>query len=192
VYLAVRGLFGPRQIQALLGIGEAELASYGLLLPEAGGPRGQTLPAALEEFEFTHYLQNQLLRDTDVMSMAHSVETRVPYLDHRLVEYALGLPISSRLAGSGPKPLLVRALGDALPPAVWSRPKMGFTFPFASWMRERADELRAVSLERKAGLEPKAVEGVWNGFTAGRLHWSRVWALVVLARFDAGRRKGGA
>jgi asparagine synthase (glutamine-hydrolysing) len=192
VYLAVRGLFGPRQIQGLLGIGEAELASYGLLLDEAGGPGGRTLPAAIERFEFAHYLQNQLLRDTDVMSMAHSVETRVPYLDHRLVEYALALPISSRLAGGGAKPLLVRALGDALPRAVSSRPKMGFTFPFAPWMRQRADELRAVSLERKAALEPKAVEGVWDGFTAGRLHWSRVWALVVLARFDAGRRKGAA
>ena len=188
MYLTVRGLFGPRQVQALVGISQAEMESYGPPLPEAGGAGSQPLPEALEGFEFTHYLQNQLLKDTDVMSMAHSVETRVPFLDHRLVEYVLGLPIGSRLAGGAPKPLLVRALGDALPPAVWRRPKMGFTFPFAPWLSERAAELRAVSLERTAALDPKAVEGVWTGFMAGRLHWSRAWALVVLARFDAGRR----
>jgi asparagine synthase (glutamine-hydrolysing) len=141
--------------------------------------------------EFRHYLQDQLLKDTDVMSMAHSVEVRVPFLDHRLVEYAVGLPARIKLAGATPKPLLLAALGDLLPSETWDRPKMGFTLPFAPWLRRRAPELRAQSLEG-GSLGRKAVERVWDGFEAGRLHWSRAWALVVLARFAAGRNKAAA
>ena len=120
------------------------------------------------------------------MGMAHSVEIRVPYLDHRLVEYVLGLPASCKLARGIPKPLLVRALGEDLPPEIWARPKMGFTFPFDPWMRAHADELAAISLDQKL-LQPGAVKAVWEAFRAGRLHWSRPWALVVLAPFDARR-----
>jgi asparagine synthase (glutamine-hydrolysing) len=181
-YLAVRGLFGPGEVCELLGIGEAELARLGPPLADgAGEPSGATV----EALEFTHYLQDQLLRDTDVMSMAHSVEVRVPYLDHPLVDYVRGLPAAVRRGGAGPKALLVRALGDALPREVWDRPKMGFTLPFA-WLRERAGELRAASAER-SGLERRAVEAVWDRFGAGRVHWSRPWALAVLAGFGGGR-----
>ena len=90
-----------------------------------------------------------------------------------------------------PKPLLLAALGDLLPSETWDRPKMGFTLPFAPWLRRRAPELRARSLEGGC-LGRKAVERVWDGFEAGRLHWSRAWALVVLARFAAGRDKAAA
>ena len=189
LYLAVRGLFAPE-------------AGPGPARDQSGGARGVRVPAsrdaerpaaaeALQFFEFAHYLQNQLLKDIDVMSMAHSVETRVPFLDHRLVEHVLGLPVEARLAGGAHKPLLIRALGDALPRDVWDRPKMGFTFPLGAWLRQRADELRAECLERTL-LERKAVEAVWDGFADGRLHWSRAWALVVLARFAAVRKTRAA
>src|SRR5262249_52349092 len=133
-----------------------------------------------------HYLQDQLLKDTDVMSMAHSIEVRVPYLDHALVEWVVGLPRSVKLRGGPHKPLLVAALAD-LPRDVWDRPKMGFTLPLAPWMRRRASELEAVSLDAKL-FERRAVERVWRGFRAGRVHWSRAWALVVLARVRAARK----
>jgi asparagine synthase (glutamine-hydrolysing) len=188
VYMAVRGLFGPRRVQDLLGISRGELEAYGSPLPDTERPAAAE---ALQFFEFAHYLQNQLLKDIDVMSMAHSVETRVPFLDHRLVEHVLGLPVEARLAGGAHKPLLIRALGDALPREVWDRPKMGFTFPLGPWLRQRADELRAVCLEGTL-LERKAVEAVWDEFVGGRLHWSRAWALVVLARFAAGRKMRAA
>jgi len=188
LYAAVRGLYGPREVQALLGIGPGELEAHGPLLTDGTAARG---PAAFRALEFTHYLQDQLLKDADVMSMAHSVEARLPYLDHRLVEHVLALPERTRLAGDGPKPLLLRALGGALPREVWDRPKMGFTLPFASWMRRRAGELRELSLEGSL-LDRAAVVDVWAAFAAGRAHWSRPWALVALGGWLAAREKVAA
>ncbi len=189
-YLAARGLFGPRQIQELVGIGSAELDALGpAFTPLAGASRG--VLDAFERLEFAHYLQNQLLKDTDVMSMAHSLEVRVPYLDHRLVECVAALPAGIKLGRDRPKALLLDALGEALPRAVWDRPKMGFTLPFDPWMRQRAGELEAQTLESKK-FERRAVETIWRKFRAGRVHWSRPWALLVLAAFDAARRQRAA
>ncbi len=187
VYLLVRGVFSPKQIQDLLGIGQAEFEAWGPALPPVDDGRiGGTL-GAFERLEFTHYLQSQLLKDADVMSMAHSIETRVPYLDHRLVEYVMGLPPALKLDGDRPKPLLLAALGDSLPQEVWDRPKMGFTFPFDLWMRQRAEDLESASTSTK-WLQRSAVEAIWREYKAGRVHWSRPWTLVVLAAFDACRK----
>jgi asparagine synthase (glutamine-hydrolysing) len=129
-------------------------------------------------FDFEHYLQNQLLKDIDVMSMAHSVETRVPFLDHRLVEFVAGVSDKEKLRNGMNKPLLVKALGDDLPKEVWNRSKMGFTFPFGEWMKEQEDELEARSIEQKL-FDPHAVREVWKEFSQGRAHWSRPWATMV-------------
>lgn len=182
-YLLFRGLFAPRQIQNLLGIGEKEFDSTTQSLNLH--PIFTQSPNLLQSFvffEFNHYLQNQLLKDTDVMSMAHSVETRVPFLDHRLVEYVAGVPAGLKLGNGMNKSLLVKAMGEDLPSEIWDRPKMGFTFPFGEWMRERSDELKAGCLETKM-LDRKAVEAAWKGFGEGRAHWSRPWAMVVASHF---------
>ncbi len=191
VYLLVRGVFSPRQIQDLLGIGQAEFEAWGPALPPVNDARGGGMLGSFGRLEFTHYLQNQLLKDTDVMSMAHSIETRVPYLDHRLVEYVMGLPPALKLDRDRPKPLLLEALGDALPREVWNRPKMGFTFPFELWMRQRAEDLEAASASTK-WLQRTAMEAIWRGYKAGRIHWSRPWTLVVLAAFEACRKQNAA
>jgi asparagine synthase (glutamine-hydrolysing) len=117
--------------------------------------------------------------------MAHSVEMRVPFLDHRLVERVLSVPTRFKLDPQRPKPLLLDVLDGRIPRAVWNRPKMGFTFPMARWMRQRAPELRAASLSSKL-LDPRAVDRVWDGFCRGRDEWSRPWALYVLSQFEAG------
>jgi asparagine synthase (glutamine-hydrolysing) len=195
VYLLFRGLFVPNQIQKLLGLGETEMKNYGVALPGGSGstngsvngsPVGSTNGSGslLDSFvinEFQHYLQNQLLKDTDCMSMAHSIETRVPFLDHKLVEYAFGLPSESKLNGGMNKPLLIKALGNDLPREIWDRPKMGFTFPFASWLRASSDEYQTRSA---SGIfDNREVEKVWAGFSQKRFHWSRPWALMVLEQF---------
>jgi len=184
LYLLFRGLFAPRRIQDLLGISEAELGPYISQPPTSAlkSPTPASLLASFALFEFGHYLQNQLLKDIDIMSMAHSIETRVPFLDHRLVEYVAGLPDRVKLRRGVNKPLLVKALGADLPREVWKRPKMGFTFPFGEWMKERADELQARSLEQKI-FDRRAVECVWDEFKKGRAHWSRPWALVTSQTF---------
>ncbi len=190
LYLMVRGLYRPRQVSGLLGISPSELDAYGPPLPDPARAPGSPPGRSFELQEFGHYLQNQLLKDTDLMSMAHSVEARVPFLDHRLVEYVASLPARAKLAGGPHKPLLLRAMGGAVPREVWDRPKMGFTFPLAPWMAQRAAELRAQSLEG-GRLDARAVGQVWDDFEAGRVHWSRPWALVVLSRLESERGQGG-
>ena len=130
------------------------------------------------------YMHHQLLRDTDVMSMAHSLEVRVPFIDRQLVETVLRLPERVLRAGAGPKPLLRRAVGDLLPAMVTQRTdKRGFTFPFGDWLRTtlRPDIQAALDQVKARGwLNPAAVDAVWKEYEAGRAHWSRVWALVAL------------
>lgn len=135
--------------------------------------------------ELSTYLQNVLLRDTDQMSMAHALEVRVPFLDHDLVEFALGVNDRVKYPHS-PKKLLVESLGDLLPPEVVNRPKMGFTLPWEQWMRnELRDfcESRITKLGARAEFRQNAVLALWNRFLAHdkRMNWSRVWNLVVLA-----------
>jgi len=188
VYHLVRGLFPRAIVRDLLGASEGDLEAAAPALTGDARAGAGDLREALTRLEFSHYLGDQLLRDTDVMGMAHSIEARVPYLDHRLVETVLGLPAALKLDRARPKPLLLDALGDRLPREIWDRPKMGFTFPMAAWMRERAADLERLCLEDKR-LQRPAVEAVWRAFAAGRSHWSRPWALLVLARFGPDRRE---
>jgi len=80
------------------------------------------------------YLRNQLLRDVDAVSMAHSLEVRVPFLDHRLVEYVAQLPSSVKFKHGHAKYLLVEAVRELLPKEVFQRKKMGFSFPIGIWL----------------------------------------------------------
>jgi asparagine synthase (glutamine-hydrolysing) len=196
-YWLIRGLFAPREIKRLLPDSEP----VEMELPRNGSGFSTDRLAYLET---KLYLQNQLLKDTDVMSMAHSVEARVPFLDHRLVEYVARVPSAMKLVLSPsfssaslraglrvnsaeaidsqtPKLLLVKALGDQLPREIVYRPKQGFTFPFAQWIKQYNRELR--QMIAKNGLDVKAANEVWERFLRGQVHWSRPWALVVLARW---------
>ena len=83
------------------------------------------------------YLQNTLLRDNDVMSMAHSLEVRPLLLDHKLAEHALALPPEAKIRNGQMKSALVDAVSDLIPAACWQRPKEGFELPFATWMNGR-------------------------------------------------------
>ncbi|MHB2020396.1 MAG: asparagine synthase-related protein, partial [Candidatus Xenobia bacterium] len=130
---------------------------------------------------FEHYLQDQLLKDADCMSMRHSIELRVPYLSHRLVAFVASLPAAIKLDSHRPKPLLLDAVPE-LPEVVWRRPKMGFTLPMQRWLQQDADAMREESMAADI-LDPREVGTVWEGFLRGRVHWSRPWALLVLARF---------
>jgi len=137
------------------------------------------------------YMLNTLLRDSDSMSMAHGFELRVPFLDPDLVRKVFSLPGGSKRAQNCPKPLLVRALTNALPKSIVHRRKQGFTLPFEHWMR---DEMRVPIEAGLTGsssgplasvLNPHAVGEVWSQFMAGQTSWSRPWALHVLDRWCA-------
>ncbi len=81
------------------------------------------------------WLPDDLLLKADKMTMANSLELRVPFLDHRLIEYAANLPDASKLGKQGGKTLLRHAMRGVLPDAIIDRPKKGFPVPIASWLR---------------------------------------------------------
>lgn len=128
--------------------------------------------------ELGFYMRSVLLRDSDVMSMAHSIELRVPFLDHRLVAHAL----TNDLAGNSTKHELLRSFSDVLPPRTLGRAKQGFELPMDSWLRgvlrEFCDEGLSY-LDREAVLSVPTSE-FSRRFHSGQLSWTRFWQLVVL------------
>ena len=147
----------------------------------------------ISRLELKGYMTNTLLRDTDAMSMAHSLEVRVPFVDTKLVDYVLSLPGEWKMSrNSVPKPLLADALADLLPRDFLARPKMGFTLPFEKWLQrnlrtEVSSVLRDPRRVTMSGLEVKTVEKVWDEFLQKprAVGWSRPWSLYVLAQWCA-------
>lgn len=130
--------------------------------------------------ELANYLPNQLLRDTDCMSMAHALEVRVPLLDEYVVDAALRVPMDAqrrtgkmRLASAVAPDLVVRA----------GAPKKTFTLPFELWLRgplaNRAREAMHHLATPDSGVAPAALDDVWSRWWHGRGHWRTVWGLAV-------------
>ncbi len=137
--------------------------------------------------EMSTYMQNVLLRDADQMSMAHALEVRVPFLDHRLIEYVLGVNDDAKYPHS-PKELLTSSFADLLPKEIIDRPKMGFTFPWAIWMRNEMKtfcEENIASLSQIENLDADAAMQLWKRFLNQDTYitWSRIWPLVVLGHW---------
>ena len=182
VYYGVRGFFAPEQVGRLLGLTTTEInrvVEEAIAEVHPPGANGFFRPAGLNYIEVKRYLHDQLLRDTDVFSMAHSIEVRVPFLDHEVVEYAAGLPDSMKLAAGTNKPVLVRAVADDAVAQAGARRKMGFTFPMDKWMKAQSGALGDMA-RRAPGVDRKEAQRLWGAFEHGRLHWSRAWAMVVL------------
>jgi asparagine synthase (glutamine-hydrolysing) len=166
------------------------------MLDCAGLPNGTTpfecpvqLPddyARISWAELTGYMRHMLLRDADQMSMAVSLELRVPFLDHELVEYVLGLPAAEKKRYPGPKGLLVEACRDLLPPSVYQRPKSGFVLPMRAWMlgplASFVDKGVREIIAREL-LPEDFVNDISRAFRKERLHWTRLWSVVVLGHF---------
>jgi len=132
-------------------------------------------------------MRNTLLRDADSMSMAHSLEVRVPFLDHELIGYVASLPGHAK--GSRPKALLINAFADVLPQEIVDRPKQGFMLPFEHWLRgEMKGSVEEALTSHKVGawsewIRTAAVESIWRAFEAGRTSWTRPWSLYVLQKW---------
>jgi len=188
-YFFARALFAPAQAAELLG-GRAESWS--------GAAAGRWLEETVRQAESLHgaariswlelrtYMASTLLRDTDGMSMRHSLEVRVPFLDHPLVEYALSVADGSAIGGDErPKALLIAALGDLLPAEVVNQRKRTFTLPWEEWMRGAlrgrvAKAFSEWSPRLEAFVPAASARGVWESFLTGRTSWSRPWALYIL------------
>jgi asparagine synthase (glutamine-hydrolysing) len=136
--------------------------------------------------ELTGYMRRMLLRDADQMSMAVSLEMRVPFLDHELVEYVVGLPAAVKKRYPGVKGLLVEACRDLLPASVYERPKAGFVLPMKHWMlgplASFVEEGVRETVARKL-LPQTFVDEMIGAFRRERLHWTRLWSIVVLGHY---------
>jgi asparagine synthase (glutamine-hydrolysing) len=194
-YRTLRGFFMPSEWPAIVGpaIADAPAAAERLAAVEeemfaAAGPESPA--AAVARMETRGFLRSQLLRDIDAMSMAHSLEVRVPFVDHEL-QHAIWPALGQHPRLLRGKRLLHESLAHRLPAAVVNRPKQGFTLPFDAWMRRELrdstrDGLRALSHE--GWLNDSAPDAIWSAFERGQAHWSRAWGLAMLGRFLAEAR----
>ncbi len=187
-YFYVRALFTPEQAAKLLRGAplEAVQQPWRAWLEETTR-QAERLDsfAAVSCLEMRSYMVNTLLRDTDAVSMSHSLEVRVPLLDHKLVEFVLRLPRSAKHRRGIPKALLIESLGDLLPEDVVRQRKRTFTFPWERWLRGAlggrvAAGLADLTPALRPFLDQEAVCRIWQDFLAGRTSWSRPWSLYVL------------
>ena len=138
------------------------------------------------------FLPDNVLEYTDKMSMAVSLEVRVPYLDYRVVEHAHSLPFNYKLKAGNSKRILKETFADLLPAANVRGPKKGFNFPLATWMRDRFDSY----FERQMTRESVRANGLFNWeyiqtlrqqHRAGKKDNS--YPLFALIMFDAWQQK---
>lgn len=141
-----------------------------------------------------NYLQNQLLRDVDAVSMAHSLEVRVPLLDTEIIDFALALPDSAKLgahssadptyAQSGAKRILIDAARDLLPPGLLSKPKRGFSLPHDAWLRGPLRDIleettNRQTVESRGLFDSACVDATRRAFLSGNASWSLPWTLMM-------------
>ncbi|MEM9052457.1 MAG: asparagine synthase (glutamine-hydrolyzing) [Bacteroidota bacterium] len=187
IYPYSREVVDEAEGREMLTFDGVEKSVYNIVKALVGyGSKGFSLPilSHVTVAEIATYLENILLRDTDAMSMAHSLEVRVPFLDHELVSMVLGVSDMHKYPHS-PKKVLVDALGEDLPAEIVHRPKMGFTFPWAIWMRSDLKEFCG-DMIHQLGKRDEFVDATlqkrWNAFLKGdsKVTWSRIWHLCVL------------
>ena len=175
-YLFLRGMVSPHLSSKILGRNIKNI--YGALsnLKIENYPRNydNNLAAFLET---NVYMENQLLKDIDYMSMWHSLEVRVPFLDKEILSLMHSISPSIKFNGKVPKYLLVKAFEDILPQGIINRKKQGFTFPLSIWLKQNIDMFKPML------PDTPVTNNILNQFLEGRIHWSRLWALIVYKQF---------
>lgn len=174
LYLFLRGQFAPTAIAKQLNATEKEVwdvLQSAPVLPDIHRLNEQNQASWME---INLYMQNQLLRDADVMSMAHGIEIRVPFLDHAFQKYCMSLAPEVKYDAKLPKALLIQAFKKELPEPVWNRPKMGFSFPFTEWFAESS----FVKENFQEG-GPQQQQN-YQQFLSGDLHWSQLLSLLII------------
>jgi asparagine synthase (glutamine-hydrolysing) len=183
-YLDAVSLFPRQPLRDVLADADAARVDIGLLADQDLDPLSQ-----LQDLDLNTYLPGDILTKVDRMSMANSLEARVPLLDHPLVEFACSLPPDHRFRDGETKYLLKRALEGRVPADVLTRPKQGFAVPLESWFLGSVpgffrDELADTSWLAGIGIQRAEVGRLLDRFAATRRrdYCDRLWALLVLNR----------
>lgn len=194
LYQRAYALFLPDFQRELLG-GAANGALADGLSPAMrarllGETRSRSPLSAISVMEQRLFLGERLLRDSDAVSMAASIELRLPLVDQALFEQIDGLPDGVRYHPLGRKAMLRRIGLEGLDPALFERPKSGFVLPYDRWIRlglgkEMDRTMRDPEALKPVGLDPEPVRRLWQAYLDGApgIYWSRVWALYVLVRW---------
>ena len=136
-------------------------------------------------FDFETYLPEDVLTKVDRMSMAHSIESRVPLLDNNVIDFAATLPASLKIHNGRRKHILKESVRDLLPPGIADRKKQGFGVPLGVWFRGSlsdvfSDVLRSERTRQRGYFEPAFVDRMVQEHLAGtRDHTLRLWQLMV-------------
>ena len=195
-YFFARTLFPPGQLERIIeprfrpstvnadGV-TLDPTWLGWLERTVGEARKLPAVAGVSWLEMRTYMTSTLLRDTDAVSMAHSLEVRVPLLDTPLVEFIGSLPDAARHRPSAQKALLLEALGDLMPQQILAQRKRTFTLPWEEWLRGPLRSRMEASFADPAPplaayLCAGGARSVWTDFLAGKTTWSRPWSLYVL------------
>jgi asparagine synthase (glutamine-hydrolysing) len=168
LYLMNRGLNTVERSAQLTGIDQKKIEDALSHIHVPAGIDYSSLNAN-SAMEMQLYMKNQLLKDSDCMSMWHGLEIRVPFMDKELVEAVNSIAPQVKYRGIIPKSLLIESFATLLPAEIWNRKKQGFTFPFAYWLKT-SEQLRP---------ENQVEKNVFGQFNSGKAHWSRYWAVKV-------------
>jgi asparagine synthase (glutamine-hydrolysing) len=172
---------------------ESELCKVWLGADNAGEMLGRlTLadpglyPRLYSRLTLNYFLRNQLLRISDWAGAYYGLDIRLPFLDNNVVGWALRLPPEFKTGAY--KPVLVRAVGDLLPPEIITRPKKGFELPLREWMRDELRQDVADVLRRPPDIvadiiDSHEIQQIWNEFQSTGERWGRPWALYTLCRW---------
>ena len=175
-YLFLRGFYIPETIAKILNINNKEIDELFEAFPIDKKVSQLNGAERASWFETHIFMQNQLLKDTDFMSMSHGIEVRVPFLDQNFLE-TIGSIAPQRRFPAEKKGLLIEAFKNILPEAVWNRPKMGFSFPLQQWFIKGGQ----ISNEEVYADNQFAIQQIQK-FKAGKMHWSKAFALYQVFR----------
>jgi asparagine synthase (glutamine-hydrolysing) len=190
-YFFTRTLFPPQDVTRLLHSSSAVWADsswWRWISDAAADTTNMDRFTSVSWLETRSYLVDMLLRDTDTMSMCHSLEVRVPFLDDPLVRTALSCPETAKNKKGARKALLIEAVGDLLPKNATQQAKRTFTLPWEVWLRgplraQVESGLRNCDAAVASIIDIREVKTVWEDFLAGRTSWSRPWGIFVLSEW---------
>jgi len=168
-YLLNRGLFVPSDISKILDVDVKTINKELKKLPMPVNLVNCSKGNKNSLFELYLYMGNQLLKDSDIYSMWHSVELRVPFLDKELIQLALSISPEIKYGNSQKKFLLIEAFKDDLPVEIWNRKKRGFTFPLETWFNQ-------IPIFKNNYYVPK----IWQKrFEKKNVNYGRIWNIFV-------------
>ena len=179
-YLSWRS-YADMDVLAALGLDISAATGFAATLDRSGAASLRDVQA----LDLAFNLPNDMLKKVDYAAMFHGLEVRLPFLDSKLVHWALGLPDEYRLSGRMRKRILRDAFADVLPEMVLTRGKMGFLLPIRHWFRKRRlrDELDAM-LCTQTVLDTKAASSLLNEHAAGHAdHSVLLWSMYVYLRW---------